>query len=115
VARVTTLQRAALRLRARGYCVEVTRRRKGAGGCQRHALFGFADLVGLRPGQPPVAVLVVESPSDGFHAAVKLPGQAVARAWLAVGLIQVWALHRTGPGRHHLWHEFTVTLDQRGN
>jgi hypothetical protein len=109
------LQRAVARLRDRGYHVEITRRRKGAGGCQRHALFGFADLIGLLPGQPPVAVLVVESPSAAFRAALTLPKQPSAAAWLAVGLIQVWTLANTGSHRHQHWYEFVIPLDQRRN
>jgi hypothetical protein len=81
VARVTTLQRAVARLR--GYHVEIARRRKGGRCRRRYTPFGFADLIGLQPGQPPVAVLVVESPSAGFRAALSLPEQPAARACAA--------------------------------
>jgi hypothetical protein len=114
VARVTSLQRAAARLRDRGYQVEILRRRKGGRCRRRYTPFGFADLIGLKPSTPPVAVLVVGSPSIAFRTAFILPEQPAAAAWLNFGLIWIWTLHRTGPGRHKLWYEFTVPLDQRG-
>jgi hypothetical protein len=99
--RTTPLQRATRHLRALGYFVERVRRRAG---CQDtpHRLFGFADLLAIKEGQPMLAVLVSKVEWGGLYAQRNVAaGLPELRAWVASGgQAEAWGWQK----RRHRWH-----------
>jgi hypothetical protein len=116
--RSTPLQRAARRLRLKGYAIEVTRKRTRRG---RHTPHAFLDLLAFHPDRPPLAVFVAEAAAGApdrlpetaeavAHVAVRtLPRTRAVLSWLARGCqLQVWFLGGDGPRRRKRWQEIPI-------
>ena len=90
--RLTMICRAIRRLEAEGYSVEKTRRAYGSLG-KRYRPFAFLDLLGLKEGQPPLAIFLSSTSWNRIHAERRLLAELPAvRAWLAAGCsLQLWA------------------------
>jgi hypothetical protein len=113
----TPTARTLVRLRADGWLASVVER-WNAHARIRQDLFGFIDVLAIRPGSPPLAVQATTTKNQAARLAKALALPEL-RTWLAAGCaFEVWGWSKKGPrGRRKLW-EVTrrvVTLkDLRG-
>lgn len=96
-------QRTLARLRADGWTAEVVERWNPYAKV-RHDLFGFVDVVAMRPG---TGLLAVQATSGANVAARldKLASEPRTAVWLrSGGLLEVWGWRKTGPrGKRKTW------------
>lgn len=95
-------QRTLAALRSAGWICAVVERWNAHAGV-RQDLFGFADILAIRPG----VILAIQVTTGGNHAArrAKLDGEPRVRDWLAAGgAVELWSWSLRGErGKRKLW------------